>query len=255
MEIARRSVLALPVVAAGAAGLGSLLQAPGAEAAPRAMQSPIDIDPATVPRNARLPRLRVSYTRSTPVTARYITKDASTADGCQVRGEEETEEIDVQPGAGHVMVGRHRWDLVQFHFHTPSEHTIDGRHVPLEMHLVHQDAADRRLVLSVLMRPGAGSEADRVLTRLPAECGQPIEVPDLDLASLVPRRPATLRYRGSLTTAPYDEGVRWLLTVPSTTSPEGIAAFQSVFPDGDSRPTQPLHGRRVVADPGWRARP
>jgi hypothetical protein len=28
--------------------------------------------------------------------------------------------------------------LNQFHFHSPSEHTINGVHYPLEMHMVHK---------------------------------------------------------------------------------------------------------------------
>jgi carbonic anhydrase len=40
--------------------------------------------------------------------------------------------------------------LNQFHFHTPSEHTINGVHYPLEMHMVHKlfqaSAADTTIV-------------------------------------------------------------------------------------------------------------
>lgn len=31
------------------------------------------------------------------------------------------------------------YELLQFHFHTPSEHTFDGKHYPMEAHLVHKD--------------------------------------------------------------------------------------------------------------------
>ncbi|WP_170219503.1 carbonic anhydrase family protein [Nocardioides litoris] len=259
MPVDRRSLLGLPLAAAGATAVARLATdpalgavAPGA--ARPARQSPIDIRPDRVRRVAGLPPLEVHYARSAAVSVRYVSKDDPAGGGCQARGDQETEEVDVEEGAGHVTLAGHRWDLLQLHFHTRSEHTVDGRHFPLELHLVHQDAAERRLVIGVLLRPGRRSELDRILVRLPQECGQAVEVPDLDLASLVPRRPRTLRYRGSLTTDPYTEGVRWFLTVPRTTSRAGIDAFRSLFPDGDSRPTQPLAGRRVVADPGWHAR-
>lgn len=257
MNVARRSVLGLPLAAAGTIAAVRLLGDPALASTSASVphQSPIDIHPADVRRVANLPALKVHYSSSTPVSVHYVQKDGSDSDGCQIRSDQETEEVEVADGAGHVTVDGHRYDLLQFHFHTRSEHTIDGRHAPLEMHLVHQDSEERKLVIGVLLHPGASSEADRILTELPDECGDEIEVDDFDLASLVPARPATLRYRGSLTTDPYTEGVRWFLTTPQTTSAAGIKAFRSVFPDGDSRPTQKLHHRRVVADPEWRGRP
>jgi carbonic anhydrase len=254
MTIARRSMFGLPLVVAGGVAATRLLPDAAVAAADVPHQSPIDIRPADVRRVTGLPPLRVHYSAHTPVSVHYVSKDGSTGNGCEVRGSEETEEVEVEAGAGHVTLGDHRFDLLQFHFHTRSEHTINGHHAPLEMHLVHQDAHERKLVIGVLLRAGRASEVDRILTQLPEECGEPIEVDDFDLASLVPRSPATLRYQGSLTTDPYTEGVRWHLTVPSTTSAAGIKAFQKVFPQGDSRPTQPLNHRRVVADPGWHAR-
>ena len=35
-----------------------------------------------------------------------------------------------------------QWRLLQFHFHTPSENALDGRHAPMEAHLVHQNVAN-----------------------------------------------------------------------------------------------------------------
>lgn len=253
MELDRRAVLGLPALLAGGAAATHLLGDAAVAAADLPRQSPIDIRPATVRRVEGLPQLKVHYARKAAVNVHYVSKDTDDGGGCEVRGSQETEEVEVEEGAGHVTVGGHRYDLLQFHFHTRSEHTINGRHTPLELHLVHQDARENKLVVGVLLRPGRRSELDRILTRLPEECGEPIEVDDFDLASLVPARPATLRYRGSLTTDPYTEGVRWFLTVPSTVSAAGIAGFRQLFPDGDSRPTQRLHGRRVVADPDWYA--
>ena len=70
---------------------------------------------------------------------------------------------------------------------------------------------------------------------------------------MLPARLAPVRYSGSLTTAPYTEGVQWFVVGTQTVSAEGIARFREVFPAGDSRETQPLAGRPLVADPGAEA--
>jgi carbonic anhydrase len=47
-------------------------------------------------------------------------------------------------GAGELAVGGKEYELAQFHVHSPSEHTVDGKHMPLELHLVHKSAAGVR---------------------------------------------------------------------------------------------------------------
>lgn len=256
MTVNRRAVLGLPLAAVGGLAASRLVGDPALAADVPSHQSPINIRPRDVRRVRGLPVLKVNYSTSASVTAHYVSKDGADPQGCGIRGEEETVEVQVADGAGDVTVGGGRsYKLLQFHFHTKSEHTINGRHAPLEMHLVHQDADGGKLVIGVLLHKGRRSEADRILTDLPQECGRQTEIGGFDLASLVPTRLATLRYDGSLTTDPYTEKVRWFLTVPGTTSAAGINAFQRMFPDGNSRRTQELNSRRVVADPGWHPRP
>ena len=256
MSTTRRTLLTAPLALTATAAAGSLVStATGAATttAARSHQSPIDVRPGLVRHRDDLDPLVLRYRRHVPVSVRYVTCDDPTTGGCQARGAEETEEVDVPEDAGYAVFRHERFQLLQFHFHTPSEHTVRGRHAPLEMHLVHQSSAGLRLVVGVLLVPGPTSEADRILRRLPEECAEPIEIPDFDLRSLVPARPRTLRYRGSLTTSPFTEPVLWFLTEPRTCSRAGIRAFQATFPDGDSRDTQPLNGRVLRADPGWEA--
>jgi carbonic anhydrase len=43
---------------------------------------------------------------------------------------------------------------VQFHFHSPSEHTINGKHYAMEVHLVHKNDEGQLAVVGALMLPG-----------------------------------------------------------------------------------------------------
>ena len=61
-------------------------------------------------------------------------------------------------GSYHTMDGT-RYELAQFHFHSPSEHTVDGKHAAMEMHLVHKSEANEVAVLAVLIEPGAEDNA------------------------------------------------------------------------------------------------
>jgi carbonic anhydrase len=254
----RRTFLAIPAVAIAGAVLTRVASGSPASAATSALpstlvpqQSPVNVVRSAVQVQTALPQLGIHYSRSVPVSVHYVSKDDPTTGGCSARGAEETEEAEVPAGAGHVTLSGVRYDLIQFHFHTPSEHTFDGRHAPLEMHLVHQDAAGHKLVIGVPLVEGKAGEADRILSRLADECGDPIEVENLNLRALLPANPSTLRYNGSLTTAPYSEGVQWFLTVPKTVSAKSIAAFRGLFPDGDARTSQALNGRHLLADVHW----
>lgn len=228
---------------------GFLLAAGGTTAQSRQpSQSPVDISPGAIRFDPTLPKLNVSYGHS-DLDLEYIRKDASDTNGCSTRNHEETEEAVVRPGTGHVTLAGVRYELEQFHFHTPSEHRFLGRTDPLEMHFVHRSAAGKLLVIGVPLRAGAGSPVDRVLANLAPECGEPVALADFDLDSLLPRERGTLRYNGSLTTAPFTEGVQWFLMTEQTVSPATIARFQGLFGGGNARTPQPLNGRHLTAVP------
>jgi len=64
--------------------------------------------------------------------------------------------IQVNAKTGEVMtVGNKAYALIQFHFHAPSEHTIDGEHFPMEMHYVHQAEDGTLAVVGVLFEEGS----------------------------------------------------------------------------------------------------
>ncbi|WP_177221196.1 carbonic anhydrase family protein [Lentzea xinjiangensis] len=211
-------------------------------------QSPVNVTPNAIRFDPHAPKLDVTYGHSA-LELKYIRKDTTAADGCTVRHHEETEEAEVEPGSGHVTVAGTRYDLVQFHFHTPSEHRFAGRATPLEMHLVHRSAEGKLLVVGVPLVVGSHSVVDDVLATLSPECGAPVEIEPVDLTRLLPPGHHTLHYTGSLTTAPFTEGVEWYLTGEQHVTAATIARFKGLFTAGNAREAQPLNGRTLVEVP------
>lgn len=140
--------------------------------------------------------------------------------------------------------------LAQFHFHAPSEHTMDGAHFPLEIHFVNEDGRKRIAVVGVMVKLGEPNPSlASVLKNLPASESEgkasataPVNV---DLASVLPHDHRAYVYTGSLTTPPCTEGVQWIvMTQPIQMSKDQIAAFTRIFPD-NHRPLQKVNGREV----------
>ncbi len=156
--------------------------------------------------------------------------------------------IQVNFDAGsHIVYNEVRYDLLQFHFHAPSEHTIDGEAAPLEVHFVHQDAnSDNLAVVGILLTEGdaVNKAYAAVFDHLPADVGvAEITGAPVSLADLLPPSRGYFTYQGSLTTPPCSEVVRWLLLdTPVALSAGQVAAFRAIYAD-NARPIQPL-GRR-----------
>jgi carbonic anhydrase len=155
-------------------------------------------------------------------------------------------------GADTLALGSKSYSLVQYHFHGPSEHTVDGKRFPMEMHLVHKADDGKLAVIGVLIEEGAANAAfEPVWTKLPKGKGDPRALGELtvDVDQLLPQAREAYWYNGSLTTPPCSEGVRWfVLRTPIQLSKAQIQAFKEVM-HGNNRPTQPLHGRKVTTAP------
>jgi carbonic anhydrase len=204
-------------------------------------QSPIDFRESEITLFRRLPRIRFGYPRCIDVT---LVNTGSP-------GEFKTVRADVPLGAAHVTLSGVRWNLLQFHWHTPSEHEIEGRDTPLEMHLVHSRVPDGAfLVLAVFMEHGRRNRAlERIFGDLPDEENETRDVSGVRLRELLPDERESFRYSGSLTTPPFSEPVAWVVFADSINlSRRQIGAFQELFPEGNSREVQPLNGREVVSD-------
>jgi carbonic anhydrase len=230
----------------GLVAAGALAPA-GVALATTPRQSPIHIRSHRAVGAPELPELVVDYPDRVDLAVRYVSKDQDEPNGCNIRGPEEVVEAEVPAGAAAVELDGVRYELVQFHFHTPAEHVLDGRRFPVEQHFVHRGPDGQTLVLGLLLARGGDGDAlqDAVLDELPPECGEEIEVSG-DLAGSLPADLSTFRYDGSLTTAPYTEGVSWLvLKSPMRVARATTGDYAELFPEGDARETQPLEGRTV----------
>jgi carbonic anhydrase len=166
-----------------------------------------------------------------------------------------TVEVKYEPGSWIAAAGR-AFDLEQFHFHSPSEHTYGrGAHYNMEMHLVHRSAGGALAVVAAMIREGKENEAlASVWEHLPLEEGeQEFRDVEINVDDALPQDRRAFHYSGSLTTPPCTEDVRWfVLREPIEMSAEQIAQFRAAIAatccSDNNRPTQSLHGRRIGLD-------
>ncbi|PEQ12898.1 hypothetical protein B2G71_08635 [Novosphingobium sp. PC22D] len=194
------------------------------------MQSPIDLGGAPVVGDFRV---RASY-RAGPLT---------------ILNNGHTVQVNFAEGST-LASGIARYKLLQVHFHTPSEETLYGIPYPMVAHFVHVDHAGNYAVLGVMFEEGAhNEELQKIVKAAPAREAAPATLSHVtfDPAGLLPENLSVYRYEGSLTTPPCTEGVRWhVATHRATASAAQIAAIHAIVGD-NARPTQPLHGRLVIA--------
>lgn len=148
----------------------------------------------------------------------------------------------------YIKVGGKRYDLLQFHFHAPSEHTVAGKHSDIEMHLVHKSKKGELAVVGVLIDKGEMNGAYKdVWAGLPEKEGKEMALKaTVNAFELLPAKKIYYSYSGSLTTPPCSENVSWfVMKTPVKLSGDQIKAFTEIM-HGDNRPTQPLHGRKVT---------
>jgi carbonic anhydrase len=157
------------------------------------------------------------------------------------------------PGENYITLGGERFELTQFHFHSPSEHLIDGKSSGMEMHFVHVSASGRVSVMAVMFSEGEANPAlAEAWKNMPETAGgKPRALPaKLDMTKLLPSSLENIQYNGSLTTPPTNEGVLWvILEKHLTASAEQIKQFNGVIGD-NARPAQPLNGRMMYKGEG-----
>lgn len=149
-------------------------------------------------------------------------------------------------------VGGKAYSLVQFHFHAPSEHTVEGEHFPMEIHFVHQADDGALAVMGLFVQEGAENPSIAPVWEQLAEAPgseTTVRIPPEFAEHLFSGEPGGVyHYLGSLTTPPCSEGVSWFLRrTPTRFSASQIEAFTAIY-DHNNRPVQPLHARTVHLD-------
>lgn len=190
-------------------------------------QSPVDI---RNPVKADLPALDFQYAAAAPTLV----------------NNGHTVQVNLPAGNNLVVDGK-KLELLQFHFHTPSEEAVAGKHAAMVAHFVHKDEDGKLGVVAVLIQPGKTNPAwAPIFAHLP-RVGEQVTVDglSLDLPALLPAKKGYYSFEGSLTTPPCSEGVKWMvLKEPVKLSPQQIKAFRQVY-NANARPLQPLNGRVV----------
>jgi carbonic anhydrase len=142
------------------------------------------------------------------------------------------------------------YELKQFHFHSPSEHTVNGESFDMEIHFVHVNEKGGLLVVGILMKEG---KEHPVLSKLwafmPKNAGETIQQPTgIEETDLLPSTIDYFTYGGSLTTPPCSEGVRWVVLKNTVeASAAQIDVFKSRIGEANYRPIQP-HNARMILD-------
>ncbi|TMM49772.1 carbonic anhydrase [Qipengyuania marisflavi] len=166
-----------------------------------------------------------------------------TGAGTIVLGTEKVQ-VDFAAGMG-MMSGGKQFNLLQVHFHTPSEHAINGKRFPMVAHFVHATEAGELGVFGVMFAEGAANPAlGAIVDGVAAGKGTPVA---FDVSDLIPEDDDIFRYMGSLTTPPCSEGVNWhVAQTPMTASAAQIAAMEAKL-GPSARSLQPIGTRLVVA--------
>ena len=159
-----------------------------------------------------------------------------------------TIQVNVPPGSK-LARGSASYEMLQYHFHHPSEHLVDGKAFAMEAHFVHKNVATNELgVLGVLLVNGKANAAFTSLAAaFPAEEGAEVAVGTVDPRGLLPERLGYWFYEGSLTTPPCTENVDWMLAeAPLEVAASDIQRFSKLFPS-NARPAMPAHRRLILS--------
>ena len=152
--------------------------------------------------------------------------------------------------AGTLTIDKDTYKLLQFHTHTPTEMTINGKPADMVMHLVHQNTKGELAVVAVHFKVGetANPLIEQLWKAMPKTAGkaQSHEV-QIDVNQLLPADKNYYAFEGSLTTPPCSEGVRWMVLKQKVSiSAEQLAQHKALYPS-NVRPVQALNGRKILS--------
>jgi carbonic anhydrase len=153
------------------------------------------------------------------------------------------------PVGSKIRIDGRAYDLLQFHFHRPSEEHIDGKPAAMVVHFVHKNLEGELAVLAVMLREGNENPGIKTLwAHAPPKEG-PEVVPDgvmFNPANLLPREMDFFHYDGSLTTPPCTEKVKFfILKSQVNIGKEQVTDFPFKM---NARPIQAPNGRPIYSN-------
>ncbi|PKA65398.1 Bifunctional monodehydroascorbate reductase and carbonic anhydrase nectarin-3 [Apostasia shenzhenica] len=169
-------------------------------------------------------------------------------------------QVKFNEGASYITQDGNNYTLKQLHWHAPSEHTMNHKKFPLELHLVHKSEDGSISVAAILYDFGkpdpfisqvltAWMQLKDVVTRLGADRLAELPVDRVKMKALKRRTRWLFEYMGSLTTPPCSENVTWhVFGKVRKVTYDQVALIRSPLThefQHNSRPTQPLNGRAV----------
>ena len=154
-------------------------------------------------------------------------------------------------GASSMELDGQPYKLKEIHFHTTSEHTIDGAGFPGEVHFEHEGPNGEVAYVAVMIQSAEENKAlSDIFSEVPDKPGDAVDVfgffyePDVFL----PTDRTFYRYVGSLTTPPCTEGITWVvMQKPLFMSSAQISGLRGIM-GLNFRPTFPVNGRSITQD-------
>ncbi len=177
-----------------------------------------------------------------PITFNYR------AGGKEILNNGHTVQVNYAEGSSIQLDGK-TFNLLQFHFHAPSENHIEGKSYPMEAHFVHADKYGHLAVVALMFKEGAPNKGlANAWARMPKKAGNKDALSTrVDANEILPSKRDYYRFNGSLTTPPCSEGVRWVVLKQAATASKGqIAAFAGALHEPNNRPLQALNSRLVL---------
>lgn len=149
----------------------------------------------------------------------------------------------------YIVLNGEKYELKQFHFHEPAEHTVKGVRYPLSIHLVHLNKYGKYAVLEVMAEESAtNSESfDFLEGYLPLYVEETKDIGEsFNINTVLPEKKQYYTYTGSLTTPPCTEDVQWFIfKAPVGVSLKMTKMLHDIMPLNNYRNTQPINGRVI----------
>jgi len=204
-------------------------------------QSPINVVANT--QDKLLPPLDIQYIKSSKSVAHHTNTGHT-----QELNNGHTVEVEVD-GGNMFNVDGESYELKQFHFHTPSENHVDGKSYPLEAHFVHASKDGKLAVIAVMFEEGTEHPTlKKIWSKFPMKVNKELDIKFNadDLNSMMPTDKSYYRFKGSLTTPPCTEDVKWfVLKTPLSVSKAEIDAIYKELGHANNRPVQATNKREI----------